>query len=664
MFEMPQAGSTAADFFAAAFAASPEARLVVSEDDRIICVNAAALAELGVADLHAAQALHMSEAFATKSREDWQILREGAARGDAPQVIGELSAGQRRRVCATTVELPDGAKAMLVVLRPVEARAEPSPPARAVERATADAALAQERLAAIVESCYDAIVGKTLEGVVTSWNLGAERLFGYTAAEMIGAPIHRIIPPERRDEESMILSRLRQGERVEHLETERVRKDGRRVDVSMTVSPIRNVHGTVVGASKVARDISERRRLDEARERLLEAERHAREQAQRDSLVKDEFLATLSHELRTPLAAIQAWGHLLSVGKVKAEEMRQAGEVIERNAVVQRRVIEDLLDVSRIVAGKIRLEVGWVEPAVVVRAALDTVMPAANAKNIRMITALDEDTGLLRADSTRLQQVIWNLLSNAVKFTPEAGEVRVSLQGVDPRTVRLTVADSGAGIEPAFLPRIFDRFSQGDASPSRKHGGLGLGLAIAKQITALHGGTIQASSPGIGLGATFIVELPREAVVMHAARSPRADVATDTPEPGETDLSGVDVLIVEDEADTRQLLERILRDSGASVVVTDSAFAALVAVDEHPPDVLLSDIGMPGMDGYELLRQIRSRDTNVRFLPAIALTAFARPKDRLNALRAGYVAHLTKPAEPAQLIATVAAAAGRVARCR
>jgi signal transduction histidine kinase/ActR/RegA family two-component response regulator len=481
---------------------------------------------------------------------------------------------------------------------------------------------------------------------------------------MIGVPIHRIIPPERRDEESMILSRLRQGERVEHLETERVRKDGRRVDVSMTVSPIRNVHGTVVGASKVARDISERRRLDEARERLLEAERHAREQAQRDSLVKDEFLATLSHELRTPLAAIQAWGHLLSVGKVKAEEMRQAGEVIERNAVVQGRVIEDLLDVSRIVAGKIRLEVSWVEPAVVVRAALDTVMPAANAKNIRVVAALDEDTGPLRADSTRLQQVIWNLLSNAVKFTPEAGEVRVSLQGVDPRTVRLTVADSGAGIEPAFLPRIFDRFSQGDASPSRKHGGLGLGLAIAKQITALHGGTIQASSPGIGLGATFIVELPREAVVMHAARSPRPDVPSDAPEPGETDLSGVDVLIVEDEADTRQLLERILRDSGASVVVTDSAFAALVAVDEHPPDVLLSDIGMPGMDGYELLRQIRSRDTNVRFLPAIALTAFARPKDRLNALRAGYVAHLTKPAEPAQLIATVAAAAGRVARSR
>ncbi len=367
--------------------------------------------------------------------------------------------------------------------------------------------LAAARLAAIVENCDDAIVGKTLDGIVTSWNRGAERLFGHTAAEVIGRSILLIVPPERHDEEAMILERLCHGERIDHFETQRISKAGERIDVSVTVSPIRDARGKIVGASKVARDIRERRRIEEAQRQLMESERYAREQAQRANLLKDEFLSVLSHELRTPLSAIQAWGHLLAAGRARPEEMRQAGEVIVRNTTVQRRVIEDLLDIGRIVSGRLRVEMEAVDPLQLAHAALDTIRPAALAKKIQIVTTLDPSARVARADPARLQQVLWNLLSNAVKFTPENGRVQLSMERNNGH-LRFSVTDDGKGIDPQFLPRVFERFTQGDATRSREHGGLGLGLAIAKQLVELQGGTISAASDGIGLGATFTVTLP------------------------------------------------------------------------------------------------------------------------------------------------------------
>ncbi len=542
-----------------------------------------------------------------------------------------------------------------------ESQQIPEPTAPAPDFGLEQDSLAVARLAAIVESCDDAIVGKTLGGIITSWNRGAERLFGYTAPETIGRSILLLIPPDRRDEEATILARLCRGERIEHFETQRLTKSGEQIDVSLTVSPIRDARGRVVGASKIARDIRERRRIEEAQKLLMEAERHAREQAQRANLLKDEFLSVLSHELRTPLSAIQAWGHLLAAGRARPEEMRQAGEVIVRNAMVQRRVIDDLLDIGRIVSGRLRVELEPVDPIQIARAALDTIRPAALAKRIQIVDTLDQGVPAVRADPARLQQVLWNLLSNAVKFTPEGGHVHLSLVCADGH-LSYTVTDNGRGIDGDFLPRVFERFAQGDATRSRQHGGLGLGLAIAKQLMELQGGSISAASDGKDSGATFTVTLPVPDVAIAPDVLAPAYPAwnADSMTLDGSDLSGIKVLIVDDEPDALESLSRTLTDSGATVFSAQSAQAALGLVQTKSPHVLVSDIGMPEMDGYELLRRVRALDGTAADVPAIALTAFARPSDRLHSLRAGYIAHLTKPADPLQLLATISAAAGRV----
>jgi PAS domain S-box-containing protein len=536
-----------------------------------------------------------------------------------------------------------------------------APAGAAAATASDQESLAVARLAAIVESCDDAIVGKTLDGIVTSWNRGAERLFGHTAAETIGRSILLIVPAERRDEEAMILSRLCRGERIEHFETQRISKGGEYIDVSVTVSPIRDSRGKIVGASKVARDIRERRRIEEAQQQLMESERCAREQAQRANLLKDEFLSVLSHELRTPLSAIQAWGHLLASGRAHPEEMRQAGEVIVRNTQVQRRVIDDLLDIGRIVSGRLRVEMEPVDPVQIANAVLDTIRPAALARKIRIVGAFNSGVATVRADPARLQQVLWNLLSNSVKFTPEGGLVELTIDRSQGQ-LRFSVTDNGKGIGAHFLPRVFERFAQGDASRSRQHGGLGLGLAIAKQLIELHGGTISATSPGEGLGSTFTVTLPLSEVAVSRGAPTPAHPAWNAESAGldRSDLSGIKVLVVDDEADALESLSRTLIDSGAIVFAAQSALAAIGLVQANSPHVLVSDIGMPEMDGYELLRRVRALDGVFADVPAIALTAFARPSDRLNSLRAGYIAHLTKPADPLQLLATISAAAGRV----
>lgn len=512
-------------------------------------------------------------------------------------------------------------------------------------------------LAAIVASSDDAIVSKTLDGVVTSWNTAAERLFGYPEREAIGhALVDLIIPEEHRGEEEMILGRLRHGERVDHFETVRRAKDGRLIPVSITVSPVRNASGAIVGASKIARDITQQRRLEEERERLLEAERRARSDAERVSALKDEFLSTLSHELRSPLSAILGWAQVLRYGSKSPADVASGLEIIERNARVQSQLIDDLLDMSRINSGKMRLDVQPVMPAGVIEAAVDSVRPAADARSIHLRVIIDNKAGPISGDPARLQQIAWNLMSNAIKFTPKGGRVEVRLQRVNSH-VEFSVADNGIGIRPDFLPHLFERFRQADASASRRVGGLGLGLSIVKHLVELHGGTVRARSPGEGEGSTFCVELPLLAVLPRAEPpalhpgAPRAIPMNVEP----VDLGGVRVLVVDDEPDSRQLIGRLLRDSGADVVEAKNVAEAIAAVRSAEPSVIISDIGMPDVDGYELLRRIRALFPEVGTrIPAVALTAFARSEDRTRALRAGFIAHVAKPVEPSELIATVA----------
>jgi PAS domain S-box-containing protein len=865
-----------------------------------------------------------------------------------------------------------------------------------------DAAL---RLAAIVESSDDAIVSKDLTGIVTSWNQGAERLFGYTAEEAVGQSITILIPPDRIQEEDMVLARIRRGERVEHFDTIRWRKDGTLVDVSITVSPIRDPSGAIVGASKIARNISDRKRIDselaETQHRLMalalasativgapdvdavlsttmdlarevfasdgyalwrvdgggrwrivrsfgisdefasriiavnasgaagsrsvpfgdpmicedvatapmladmreaytrdgiasiivfpllirgersgtmvfysrrrcsyrdvdvqvgkavanlaaaslttaelyeeqrgarEAADHARQQAAflaeagtalsasldyeatlsavarlavpsiadwcavdmlgergavqpvavahvdpqkvdlarilrerypadpgaqggvhevirtgkpllmsrippamieaaaRDdehrrimrelkltsymcvplatqgkafgaitfvsaesgreysaadlrvaselamraslavenarsyaraneaSRLKDEFLATLSHELRTPLNAVLGYARMLRLGTMAAEKTQPALEVVERNATALKQIIEDVLDVSRIVAGRLRLNVEPVDLPAIVKDSWATLMPAADAKGVRIETVVDALTTPVSGDPDRLQQIVWNLLSNAIKFTPRGGKVQIRLARVNSH-VELTVSDTGRGIAADFLPFVFDRFRQADATFARDQGGLGLGLAIAKQLTELHGGTISAWSGGAGQGATFVVTLPL--MIIHSMPEPsglrdqpRADRHAPRVETAPR-LDGVHVLAVDDEPDSLSLLRTVLEGAGATVSTSGSAAAALDAVRAHPPDVIVADIGMPGMDGLQLIRAVRQMNDPARSIPAAALTAYARSQDRVTSLASGFQMHLVKPIDPLELIVAISTLAPR-----
>ena len=393
----------------------------------------------------------------------------------------------------------------------------------------------------------------------------------------------------------------------------------------------------------------------EERENLLIAERAARAEAERASRMKDEFLATVSHELRTPLNAILGWSQLVRRESMDEADRRHGLETIERNARAQTQLIEDLLDMSRIVSGKLRLDVQPVEPSTFIEAAVETVRPAAEAKGIRLVEVLDPSAGPVSGDPSRLQQVVWNLLSNAIKFTPRGGRVEVVLRRVDSQ-VELSVDDTGCGIRADFLDHVFERFRQFDGSTTRQFGGLGLGLAIVKHLVELHGGTVRAASPGEGLGSTFTVMLPVTAVRSRPDRvRPDFRLELDGVERDTPSLRGVKVLAVDDEPDARELVTRMLADCGADVRSSGSAAEALRELEQFSPDVLISDIGMPVMDGYELLRHVRSLGGRI---PAIALTAFARSEDRTRALRAGYLAHVAKPVEPAELIATVASLAG------
>ena len=524
---------------------------------------------------------------------------------------------------------------------------------------------ARALLAAVVESSEDAIITKTLEGVITSWNRAAVRLLGYTATEAIGRPITMLIPADRQAEERHIIESLRAGRPIEHYETVRVARDGREIEVALTISPIRDDDGRIVGASKIMRDVTERKRIErslqellEERNHLLESERAARTQAERLSATKDDFLALLSHELRTPLHAISGWTQILR-RRSSPEDLAKGLDVIERNVRAQNQLVEDLLDITRITAGQMRLDVQPVVPFGLVQAAVDSARPAADAREVRLEAVLDPAAGPVSGDAYRLQQVVWNLVSNAIKFTPKGGHVRVVLQRVD-SDVEIEVTDSGVGIARDFLPHVFERFRQADGSRTRSHGGLGLGLAIVKHIVELHGGTVAVDSAGEGQGATFAVRLPVSVSHRSPGRAhPRASHAASVPLVS-ADLSGLAVLVVDDDSDSLDFIRRILGDEGAVVVTAASAVEGLAAIEGRRPDVLISDIGMPDVDGYELMRRVRAVGAASGVpLPGVALTAFARTEDRTRALLAGFVAHLAKPVEASELIATIAAVTGR-----
>jgi PAS domain S-box-containing protein len=477
------------------------------------------------------------------------------------------------------------------------------------------------------------------------------RLLYKPPAELIGRTLQDVLPPEQAD---FFLGHVRRAlqTRQPHTVEYELHIGTEEVWFEASVSPM-----TEEAVFWIARDVTEHKRAEEERERLLASEQKARAAAEETSRLKDEFLAIISHELRTPLTAIVGWATMLRTNNFDESSTAKALETIERNARAQTQLIEDLMDVSRIITGKLRLDVRQVEVAPIVEAAVDAVRPAADAKNIRLQMVLDPLAGPVSGDPVRLQQVVWNLVSNAVKFTPKGGRVQIRLARVNSH-VEISVNDTGAGIPPEFLPHVFDRFRQADQKTTRQHGGMGLGLSIVRHLVELHGGTVEAESPGEGLGATFTVLLPVAPVYRSVGVEERVHPAAKDTLPSyecPDRLDGLRVLVVDDEPDTRELLKTGLGQCGAEVMTAGSAGEALEAIRRVVPDVLISDIGMPEEDGYELIRRVRELPAEGGGrVPAIALTAYARVEDRMQALRAGYEMHVPKPVELAELVAVAA----------
>jgi PAS domain S-box-containing protein len=487
-------------------------------------------------------------------------------------------------------------------------------------RLETEAAAAQ--LAAIVASSDDAIISKTLEGTILTWNAGAQRLFGYTAAEAIGRPITMLIPPERQDEEPALLERLRAGQHIEHFETVRVTKDGRRLDISLTVSPVRDGEGRVVGASKVARDITERKQAEAA---LREANRR-----------KDEFLAMLAHELRNPLAPIRNSVHVLRMTSEVDSSASRIVEMMERQVNHMVRLVDDLMEISRITRGKIELRKERVELARVVRSAVETSRPLIDAAGHQLTVDLPTEPLGLQGDAVRLAQVIANLLNNAAKYTDAGGHIWLSVYR-DGGSAVIAVRDTGIGIPQDMLPRVFDLFMQVDRQDGIARGGLGIGLALVKSLVEMHGGSVEARSAGPGRGSEFVVRLP-----VAASQDP-ADAPASTTRPSAI-LAARRVLVVDDNRDAAQSLAMLLRLLGADVHVAYSGAEALAVLPTFKPAAVLLDIGMPGMDGHEVARRIRSQPA-FRGVKLIALTGWGQVEDRNRSKSAGFDHHLIKPAD-------------------
>jgi PAS domain S-box-containing protein len=485
--------------------------------------------------------------------------------------------------------------------------------------------ITRARLAAIVDSSDDAIVSKTLNGVITTWNRAAERMFGYTAAEAVGRHITLIIPAERHAEEDDVLARIGRGEMVDHFETVRQTKDGRRLIISLTVSPIRDARGAIVGASKIARDITDLKRAEAERALLLD-------EAQAANRAKDDFLAMFGHELRNPLAAIAGAADVLGLAHT-IEEIERPRDIIKRQIIHLRRLIDDLLDAARVRAGKIVLDRRRVNLAEAIEQALSVARGVAGGGRHVVETQLDP-VGV-DADPVRLDQIILNLLGNAMKYTPAGRAIRIQTYA-EGRHAVLRVEDDGVGIAKDVLPLIFGLFIQGERTADRAQGGLGIGLTLVRTLVELHGGTVKAESPGAGLGSVFTVRLPRIEIPTHVDREapPRPVIRRR-------------VLIVEDNDDAREMLKVLLEHEGHEVFEASDGTEGVRAASRLHPDLALVDLGLPILDGYEVARFIRRQDHQPQRL--VALTGYGQSADRKRALEAGFDDHLVKPVDPDRL---------------
>src|SRR5262245_58191286 len=533
------------------------------------------------------------------------------------------------------------------------------------KRADQELRESKERLDGIVSSAMDAIITVDEDQRVVLFNDAAERMFGCSAAEALGRPFNRFIPERFRDAHTELVRRFGEtgGASQAMRSLTALRADGAEFPIEAAISKIE------VGGRKlytlILRDITERKRAEAEREQLAR-EQVARAAAEAANRSKDEFLAMVSHELRSPLNAILGYARMLRAGPADREAINNATAVVERNAKAQLQIIEDLLDSSRIVTGKLRIEPGPVDLTPALEAALATVRSAAEAKGVTLVANFGPSPEQVLGDSTRLQQVVWNLLSNAIKFTPEGGRVELRMEGAADN-VRVTVADTGKGIEPEFLPFVFDRFRQADPSSARHYGGLGLGLSLVKHLVELHGGMITAASEGLGRGATFTVTLPRRYMEFLApplpAVAPREVRTVGAITLDEAlSLEGVSVLVVDDQEEARVILTQALGEYGAQVTAVSSGREALALLSDQSsakwPDALILDIAMPDEDGYKVLKKVRALEdvqgAAEDRIPVIALTAYARSEDRLRALQSGFNMHVAKPVEPAELAVVIA----------
>jgi PAS domain S-box-containing protein len=497
------------------------------------------------------------------------------------------------------------------------------------------AELARARLAAIVESSDDAIVSKDLSGIVQSWNAAAQRLFGYTAEQAVGRHISFIIPPERLDEEDRILARLRAGERVYHFDTVRVRSDGRPVHVSLTISPVRDESGRVVGASKIARDITDRK---EAEERIYGLMAQLKEADDR----KDEFLAVLAHELRNPLAPLSNLLEIMRRGDGGPELLDRARSVLERQLGLVVRLVDDLLDVSRITRGKLELRKEQVELASVVRQSVETCRPLAERARHELTVSLPPEPVYLDADPARLAQVFGNLLTNACKYTPPGGRISLTAERQE-NDVLVKVKDTGAGIPPDKLASVFDMFTQLDRSLERSQAGLGIGLTLVKRLVEMHGGTVEAHSEGQGRGSEFVVRLPAH------FKTPQARETAAEPAP----RTAHRVLVVDDNRDAAATLAMLLKMSGNETRTAHDGLEAVAAAEQFRPDVVLLDIGLPKLNGYAVCRRIREQPWG-QDMVLVALTGWGQEEDRRMSKEAGFNQHMVKPVDFTDLMGLLA----------
>jgi PAS domain S-box-containing protein len=492
------------------------------------------------------------------------------------------------------------------------------------------------RLAAIVVSAEDAIISKTLDGQITSWNRAAELMFGHTEPEVVGKSITIIIPPDRLHEEEVILSRLRRGEAIDHFETERIAKDGQRIHISLSVSPIRDRYGRIIGASKVARNITDRKLYERERETLLANERRARAEAQEANRSKDEFLAVLAHELRNPVGVIVNALAVLDESKELEPQFTRARSLMRRQTVHLARLLDDLLDVARIGRGHIDLERDFVDLRVILEQATESERHRIESKHQQLTLALGDNPAIILGDQLRLHQVVGNLLNNASKYTAPGGSIAISLTA-EPENAIVSILDNGAGIPPDQLNAIFELFTQVSPTLAHTEGGLGIGLTLVKRLVEMHGGQVEARSRGLGQGSEFVVRLPLAQGAVQPSVRPSAS----------KQLPACRVLVIEDNRDGREMLGLLLRMSGYEVLEAASGQEGIRLAQQYSPAIGLVDIGLPDIDGYEIARRLRQMVGSA--IRLVAVSGYGQPQDRARSQQAGFDAHIVKPIDLSKL---------------